>query len=369
MNSIYIHIPFCVKKCHYCDFLSVPYSEDLARDCIDVIVREASDISESLVFDTLYIGGGTPTVLRKNLIAEFLAKVFSAIPLIKGYEATIEANPETIDKEKPDCLLSHGITRLSLGVQSLEDTELVTLGRIHSAARAISAFKEAQKAGFQNINIDLIFGIPGQTLASWKHTLLQVLELKPAHISTYCLTVEEKTELYKKVRHGQAVLPGEEKVLEMYDTAINILETAGFVHYEISNFALPGLACRHNLNYWNRGTYYGLGPGAHSFVNNRRFHNTKNIQKYLSKALCAEDVEEITEKDAIFETIFLGLRKTEGLDLELFKANHGLDFKESWSQQIMELVEAGLIELTNTHVRLTRNGLFLSNEVFLRFMP
>jgi len=373
MNSIYIHIPFCLKKCHYCDFLSIPYSEDLAQHCIDVIVQEASNISDNFVFDTLYIGGGTPTVLHKDFVAVLLKKIFTLIHFIKGYEATIEANPETLDEEKLDCLVSLGITRLSLGVQSLEDSELVSLGRIHSAARAIKVFKAAQKAGFQNINIDLIFGIPGQTLTSWKETLSQALDIKPAHISVYCLTVEEETELYKKVNNGQAVMPGEEEVLAMYDTAISLLKASGFVHYEISNFALPGLACRHNLNYWNRGTYYGIGPGAHSFVKNRRFHNTKNIQKYLKEGKagkpCPEDLEEVTEKDALFETIFLGLRKTEGLQLKSFKTNHGVDLKKHYSHQLMELIEAELIEITSTHVRLTQKGLFLSNEVFIRFIP
>ena len=370
MNSIYIHIPFCLKKCLYCDFLSVPYLEDSAHCCIDTIVKEASCIHKDMLFDTLYIGGGTPTVLHKELVDELLKGVFSIARFKKGYEATIEANPETVDSEKLDNLIFRGINRISLGVQSFKDHELFELGRIHSSSKAKEAFNKARKAGFQNINIDLIFGIPGQTLASWIETLSEAVAIGPTHISTYCLTVEFETLLYTKVKQGQTSLTDDEELLQMYEAAINLLESYGFVHYEISNFALPGFACRHNMNYWNRGTYYGLGPSAHSFVKNQRFHNTKDILKYIRDGkvgiFCPEALEVITDKEALHETIFLGLRKSEGINTKNVKKQYGIDFNKRYEEQIAELLEAELIEMTGTHIRLTRKGLFLSNEVFLR---
>lgn len=373
MKSIYIHIPFCINKCLYCNFLSVPYSDSSARYYINTIIREASILFEDTLFDTLYIGGGTPTVLRKELFAELLKNIFSITSFKKEYEATVEANPETLDSEKLDKLLSLGINRLSLGVQSFNDDELFELGRVHSSSKAIEAVKNAKKAGFKNINIDLIFGIPGQALTSWKETLSQAEALRPTHISVYCLTVEEETEFYKRIKEGQISVPDDKETLQMYETAINFLESCGFVQYEISNFALPGFACQHNLNYWNRGTYYGLGSGAHSFVKNRRFHNTKNILGYLKDGKAGifypESLETITEKDAIFETLFLGLRKTEGINIIDVNKLYGIDIKVRYQEQLKELLEAGLIEMTDTHMKLTRKGLFLSNEVFLRFFP
>lgn len=312
-------------------------------------------------------------MVHKELFTDLLKNVFSIARFKKEYEATVEANPETVSFEKMDNLILLGVNRLSLGVQSFKDQELLELGRIHSSSRAIEAFRKAQKAGFQNINIDLMFGIPGQALASWKDTLSQAAALGPTHISTYCLTVEKNTELYKKIKEGQTDVPDDEELLQMYETAIDFLESCGFVHYEISNFALTGFTCQHNLNYWNRGNYYGLGPGAYSFVKNKRFNNTKNIIKYFKDGKAGifypEAVETINEKDAIFEILFLGLRKAKGINIENFHRLSGIDIKTRYQEQLKELLEEKLIEITDTHIRLTRKGLFLSNEVFLKFFP
>ncbi len=413
--GVYIHIPFCLKRCIYCDFVSGIYSPEKESAYIKALKKEILNISGKASFKTLYIGGGTPTVLSSKTLSDLINHIFSNLSFAEGYEATIELNPGTIDSEKlqairssginpvpqqgyrinpepqngngvnPELQKEYGVNRINIGVQSFNDSELNFLGRLHSSKDAEQAVYLSKDAGFENLGIDLIYGIPGQNIDSWKRTLEKTLSLKPRHISAYELTVEQGTSLYEKIKTDKLKRPEEEKIIEMYEYTIDYLKAEGFVHYEISNFAMPDYFCMHNLNYWDRGEYYGIGLGAHSFIKGKRFYNTDNLKGYI-KALSEDkspvkETEDITEDKASSETIFLGLRKTEGINLKNFSETYSKDILTLYQKEIKELQEAGLIEIegsncsnrsssnnTEPYVRLTRKGLLLSNEVFIKLM-
>ena len=378
--SLYVHIPFCIKKCVYCDFISGIYSPENAASYVNALKREISRISNDAAFSTLYIGGGTPTVLATDVLTEITDFIFSKLEFSENYEATIEANPGTVDTEKLTAVLLSGINRISIGVQSFNEEELVFLGRIHNRKDSEAAVTIARDSGFSNIGIDLIYGIPGQSLNSWKTTLKKAVSLSPQHISMYELTMEEGTELYAMIKSNTVpenlrVVPlNEETIIEMYEYAIDFLTSNGYLHYEISNFARPDYFCRHNLNYWNRGEYYGAGLGAHSLVNNQRYHNTGSIKDYTrllsankSPLIHSESID--TEK-ALSEEFFLGLRKTGGIRLETLSKLYGIDIADRYQKEIKKLTAAGLLEfdIPTSLMKLTRKGLLLSNEVFTEFI-
>ncbi len=390
--SLYVHIPFCMKRCIYCDFTSGIYDSEMAISYTNALKKELSNIPNSTPLSTLYIGGGTPTVLQTNLLADLLNHIFDHFDFNKTYEATIEANPGTLDKEKLKELLSSGLNRVSMGVQSFNDNELSFLSRLHTGKEAEEAFSIIRETGFQNAGIDLIYGLPGQDIKSWKKNLMKAVQLNPEHISTYELTVERGTGLFKLlqsvpdssplpplVKGGINARPLEEdKIIEMYEYTIDYLTSHGFVHYEISNFAKPGYFSRHNLNYWDRGEYYGAGLGAHSFINGKRFSNTDNLATYIdlisdnkSPVISSED---ITDQAAFSEAIFLGMRKTDGLIIESLSKRYHKNILTSYQKEIESLEKAGLVETTSsdcsyeTSLRLTRKGLLLSNEVFTKFL-
>jgi oxygen-independent coproporphyrinogen-3 oxidase len=399
-DSLYVHIPFCLKRCIYCDFVSGIYDPGKAADYIEALRKEIACIPANTQFSTLYIGGGTPTVLSAALLSELINFIFTNFDFTENYEATIEANPGTVDTGKLQTLRSAGINRISIGIQSFHDEELAFLGRIHSARDAEDAVCIAKDSGFESIGIDLIYGIPGQDMRSWAKTLEKTACLKPDHISAYELTPEEGTLLHKYINNPHVISPSnkggvmgngeyvagllpEDHVIEMYELTIDYLRSSGYIHYEISNFALPGYMCRHNLNYWNRGEYYGVGLGAHSFINGKRFFNTDSLDDYL-QAL-SEDrsplkgTETISEEKALSEAIFLGLRKTEGIDIRAFSERYKKHMFRQDDADIEELRSAGLIEFigsdalngadhSNCYVRLTRKGILLSNEVFAKFV-
>ena len=312
---LYIHIPFCIKKCLYCDFLSVPYDESLVKAYTDALCKElilkkndAGDLK------TVYMGGGTPSILPEKCFREVFECLKDNFKFSDSHEITVEANPGTVDKSKIDTMLSLGVNRLSIGVQSFNDAELKMLGRIHTSDEALKAIETIKNSGIDNFSIDLIYGIPGQTDDSWRKTVSKAVELSPAHISSYELTPEKDTPLYRLIQSSEVKMPDEDMVLSMYDYAIDYLTSKGYEHYEISNFALPQFRCLHNLNYWNRGEYIGAGAGAHSFMRGFRSQNTGDIRKYIEEVKKeiipeAEPVE-IKLKDAIKEFIFLNLRKT-----------------------------------------------------------
>ena len=366
---LYIHIPFCLKKCIYCDFYSVSDSKFIIGAYMTALCKELEMRKEYIgKLCGIYIGGGTPSILKEKDIATIMDKIRSTCHISAAAEITSEANPGTLTESGIKGMLNAGINRISIGVQSLRDKELSLLGRMHDAAEAIAAVTTARKSGFGNISLDLIYGIPGQDLVSWKRTLEKIVSLHPEHISAYELTPEKNTVLYEQLEKGRLHLPDEDEVAEMYYTAIDILTEAGYKHYEISNFALPNLQCRHNLNYWDRGEYLGIGAGAHSFLNGRRISNICDVRQYihdveLGTSPIAEETL-LTRREEIEETLFLGLRKTDGFDIELIPA----DITEHLKEALDDLSHQGLLDLSGGHIKLTRKGLIICNSVIVRLM-
>lgn len=364
INSLYIHIPFCIKKCIYCDFCSIPYDESLALNYTDAVIGEIELVRELAgELETVYIGGGTPTVLPTMSLIRLSNKIKDSFMLSSDVEITVEVNPGTVDMEKARVLSGAGVNRFSIGVQSFDDNELKFLGRVHGSGDAIKAIAAIRYAGIRNLSIDLIYGLPGQALNNWYSTIRQAIEIMPEHISTYELTPEKGTPLYEAISRGELEKPNEETIIEMYYHAIGSFADAGYRHYEISNFARPGFECRHNLNYWNRGQYIGVGAGAHSFIEGRRIRNTGNVEKYI-EALSEGDssvVEssELSREDAVKESIFLGLRKREGLDIRKVREYLGIDV----SGYSHELMDRGLLMVEGDHLKLTNEGIMVSNSV------
>ncbi|HTZ17235.1 MAG TPA: radical SAM family heme chaperone HemW [Dissulfurispiraceae bacterium] len=369
VSNLYIHIPFCLKKCAYCDFYSVYGSEAVVHSYIEALCREIEMQKDHIWhLETIYIGGGTPSILKVEHIAMIMDLLQGTGLISAGAEITSEANPGTLNEGRIKGMLAAGINRISIGVQSLRDSELAVLGRMHDAAGAENAFRIAREGGFGNISADLIYGIPGQDLMSWKDTLERTVLLRPEHISTYELTPEKNTVLFEKLEKGHLKLPDEEIVTDMYNSTIAMLEDNGYVHYEISNFALPGRECRHNLNYWNRGEYLGIGAGAHSFEGGRRTADVSDVDRYIAeinenRLPIAEELT-LTIEDELDELLFLGLRKTEGFDLGLVSSETAARLKKAPDDRVLR----GLVELSGNHIRLTKKGLLFCNEVIVRIM-
>jgi oxygen-independent coproporphyrinogen-3 oxidase len=380
--SLYVHIPFCLKRCIYCDFVSWIYDPGKATDYVTALKKEIRGITNAKSLSTLYIGGGTPTALSTDVLSGLIDNIFNHFRFIDNYEATIEANPGTLNSDKLKIIRSAGINRISIGVQSFNDEELSFLGRIHTREETEQAVYLSREAGFKNVGIDLIYGLPGQSIDRWKKTLKEALSLRPEHISAYELTVEKGTTLDKmlKITSGANNLKplDEDKIIDMYNHTIDHLTSSGYIHYEISNFATPGHFCRHNLNYWDRKEYRGTGTGAHSFMENKRFYNTAGLDHYIEAVSenrsPVEEHENISADRAFSEAIFLGLRKTGGINIESLSRRYKINILSRYYYEIEYLREAGLIEITcsgysyETNLKLTKKGLILSNEVFARFI-
>ncbi|MBF0559966.1 MAG: radical SAM family heme chaperone HemW [Nitrospirae bacterium] len=372
VHYLYIHVPFCVAKCDYCDFYSIP----VARTGSDEIKEYAVALLDEMALRrevagdlrTVYLGGGTPTLFSAEEVSALLSGAREIFSIVQGAEITIEANPGTITDRQLAGLREAGINRISIGMQSLSGRELCTLGRSHNAEDALSAVKSARQAGFDNISLDLIYGIPGQNMEVWQDTMLRALELLPEHISAYELTPEENTRLHTRLANGFYELPEEQLVIGMYYEAVRMMQSHGYRHYEISNFAKPGCESIHNLNYWDRGEYLGIGAAAHSFVNGMRTGNKRDIARYMesvkNEVMPVDEEIYVTEQDAFREMIFLGLRKTEGIDLDTI-AESGMSLKKS---AVDELAGHGLIEIKDNRLRLTTKGLVMSSEVMVRLM-
>jgi oxygen-independent coproporphyrinogen-3 oxidase len=364
-SHLYIHIPFCARKCIYCDFFSVPYDESVARGYAAALCRELH-IKRSLADDlkTVFFGGGTPSILPADCFSEIFHCIRDSFILSPAAEISVEMNPGALGERTIDLLLSLGVNRFSIGVQSFRDSELKALGRIHTGAQALKTIESLKAAGVENFGIDLLYGIPGQTTDEWEETLEVTTGLCPSHISAYELTPEKETPLYREIESGHLTMPEEDLVAEMYGSAIDLLSSAGYGHYEISNYARPGFGCLHNLNYWDRGEYIGAGAGAHSFLKGRRFMNTKEIASYITKLetniLPEKDSSRISPQDAAREFLFLGLRKTAGISLEESVAM-GLRIGEN----CRDLIDNGCMETDGACLRLTRKGLLISNTVII----
>lgn len=434
--SIYIHIPFCVKKCQYCDFLSAPAdsrAQEVYLRALKQEIREQAARYREYEVQTVFIGGGTPTAVPCEKLCEVLKTVFTCYRVNPQAEISMEANPGTVTKE---ALLSYrkaGINRLSIGLQSADDGELKLLGRIHTYRDFLQTYRWAQEADFTNINLDIMSALPGQSVENYKKTLETVLSLRPQHISAYSLIVEEGTPFYEKygqeseklqaTGEKQPDLPSEEEEREMYTLTEKLLATAGYHRYEISNYALPGMECRHNRVYWKRGNYVGFGLGAASMVENVRFENTRKMQEYLAEyagvpgaepvsagvaqgdeqelsneqefslredthseneqvlstwedvnsretqqIFQGENVHPLSPQEQMEETMFLGLRLTEGVSKAEFQWQFGVSMEQIYGEVIQENTAKGLLADEAGYVRLTREGMDLSNYVMAQFL-
>ncbi len=370
--SLYIHIPFCKKKCAYCDFPSYAGRDEFIPEYLEALKFELEyyySLYKRPAVRTLYMGGGTPTLLSDEQLSNLFTTIKNDFEIENEAEMTIEANPGTVTREKLGILIGTGVNRLSLGAQTFNNSFLKKIGRIHNEHEINDAFNMAREAGFKNINIDLIFALPGESLKDWQRSLEKAVKLKPEHISTYNLQLEEGTPLHAEKLKGGQNLPDEETELEMYKYAIKYLGDNGYTHYEISNFAKPGFECKHNKIYWTLQNYIGVGAGAHSFIDNVRTANAPSLEKYLTKDMAAIKAEHHnTKKESMQEMIFLGLRLIKGFDLGDFTNRFGISMREIYKKELAELIDEGLIELNGKNIRLTENGLFLANEVFKRFL-
>lgn len=377
--GLYIHIPFCAKKCGYCDFLSFDSCDiQQQRNYIDGLIKEITMYGpQGIAVDSLFIGGGTPSILPGQWIADILQAVERNFFLSHG-EKTIEANPGTLSEEKLKIYRKAGMNRLSMGVQSLDDRLLAAMGRIHTAQQAVDNFYQTRKAGFSNINLDLMFGLPGQSDAQWKDTLKQAVDLGPEHISFYSLQLEEGTDFYRAYQKDKLSLPDDEEDRRMYHEAIEILSKSGYDHYEISNCAQKGYSCRHNLKYWSMESYIGIGLGAHSFsLEEGRRCNTRSMTAYLRQLqegkLPVDDSlrEPYSSADAMSEYVFTGLRKTEGIDLEYFFLLFGKDFYQVFEKAVFAIEpykQQGYLHLDPKRFFLTEKGLDISNKIMAEFV-
>ena len=376
-GGAYIHIPFCIRKCRYCDFYSTT-DLSLKGAFLNALEREIKLTDPgSLKFDSLYIGGGTPTVLNADdicRIVEIAGRYFNILP---DAELTLEVNPGTVTLDKFRRYKKIGINRLNIGVQSFNDSYLQFLDRIHTASEAMDCVQWARQAGFDNVGLDLIYGIPGQDLAGWRRDLIQTVDIAPEHISCYMLTCEGGTPLAQDVRKGRVQMPPDDLLSELLYSTAAFLTANGFSHYEISNFVRKtedkskSLASRHNQKYWSFAPYIGLGPAAHSFTEPMRYWNTSDINTYISETeagrLPLAEKETLTTEQLIIESIYLGLRKISGIDLLWFNLRYGLDFHSTFKQVIEELTAGGLITISETHCALSHKGLAMLDSVAAMF--
>ena len=368
--ELYVHIPFCVRKCQYCDFLSGPSDEETKERYIEALLQEihAVEHTEDYEIVSVFIGGGTPSALKAEAIASVMRTLQEKFFFCEDAEVTIEANPGTVDPEKLTIYRNVGINRLSLGLQSTDAEELKLLGRIHSYEEFLKSYEWAREAGFSNINIDLMFAIPGQTGEAWRQHLYQVAELNPEHISAYSLIIEEGTPFAEQ----NLDLPDEDTEYQMYEDTAEILERYGYRQYEISNYAKQGYMCRHNAGYWQRLEYLGFGLGASSLYGGMRFSNTHQMQEYLTDSRKPEqirkDVTVLSRNEQIEEFMFLGLRMTEGISEKKFEENFNVRLMDIYGDILQKYEETGFMEHIETKWRLTRKGIHVSNHILADFL-
>lgn len=385
--ELYIHIPFCVKKCLYCDFLSASASEaerEAYMEALFLEIRERAVECKEYQVCSIFIGGGTPSVLSGERIEQMLSLIGENYALTEDAEITIEVNPGTVDGEKLRIYRRAGVNRLSIGLQSAIDEELRSLGRIHTWQQFLETYQQARAAGFENLNVDLMSALPGQTRESYAESLRRVLDLRPEHISAYSLIVEEGTPFYRAYEKGQLALPDEDTEREMYRDTERMLLEQEYHRYEISNYALPGKECRHNIGYWTRREYLGFGLGAASLMDNTRFHNGTDRQAYVQAPLeQRQELQQLTVQEQMEETMYLGLRLTQGVSREEFRQRFGVSPEDIYGPVIEKNRRDGLLEYHrkeegNTegcqdgdemaYLALTPRGLDLSNYVMAQFL-
>lgn len=414
--GIYIHIPFCERKCTYCNFNTTDFFDDLADRYIKSVVQEvnywgqklggdnciiklvdgdnnpkkfmpdslvepsqfAVSNTQKFAVDTIFFGGGTPSIVKAEQIAEIIEACHRNFAVVNDAEITIEINPATLSREKLEGWRKAGINRASVGVQSFIDTELVSLSRTHNTGHARRTVESLREAGFDNISLDLIAGLPEQTKENWQFNLQEALRIRPEHLSLYLLEVKEGTQLYGQIKRGLRPQPDDDLAAEMYEMICQATEQAGYEHYEISNFALaPESAgkrfrAQHNMKYWTDAPFYGMGCGAHSYDGQMRWVNTLKTESYIEQiARLGNAINEqrlLDDMERATEAIFMALRLREGIDLAAFQADYGLDILQQYGAELERVAEAGLVEIADNRLMLTARGRLLSNEVFLIFV-
>lgn len=380
--ELYVHIPFCKKKCRYCDFLSFAGEEWTQETYTQALIREigAWRGKENKKVSSVFVGGGTPSILSVRRMEEIFEALRESFFLTEDAEITIECNPGTLEKEKLEVYKCLGVNRLSLGLQSAKNEELRLLGRIHTWETFLESFQMARKAGFENLNVDLISALPGQTVESWRETLEKTIALSPEHISAYSLIIEEGTPFYQEYEEDAKIreaggdpqfLPSEDAERQMYEDTEKILGNAGYSRYEISNYAKPGMACQHNMGYWQRKEYIGLGLGASSLYREGRWRNPENLLEYCNRKQDMperKDLQKLSRKDQMEETMFLGLRLMEGVEEEAFFREFGCTCREVYGEVLDRLEDQGLLKEENGRIFLTSHGIDISNYCMAEFL-
>ncbi len=371
--GIYVHIPFCKQKCSYCDFISYCDKNDLIEKYIKALKQEIKNSSvNEYEISTIYIGGGTPSYIESKYISEILKTIKQKYNISRNVEITIEVNPGTATKEKLRDYVEAGINRISIGLQSCNNNLLKMIGRIHTYEEFLSTYKLAREVGFKNINVDLMIGLPNQTLDDVKKSLEEISKLNPEHISVYSLIVEEGTPIEKKIADGQLKLPNEELEREEYWEVKKFLESLGYKHYEISNFAKTGYESKHNLNCWEQKEYLGFGAAAHSYMKKTRYSNTENIEKYINQEMQSKQlhiVHEVQkEEEQKKEYMLLGLRKIDGVQISSFKNKFGCNPIMEFKNELNKLTQEGLIKIDLDQIKLTEKGIDLANIVWEEFI-
>lgn len=374
MASLYVHIPYCEKKCIYCDFYSVESMHSLSR-FLNALEREtalaAERYSATEAFETIFLGGGTPSLLSPSTLESILESLYARFSIRPDAEITVETNPGTVDLDKLRGYRSCGVNRLSIGIQSFCPEELKFLGRIHAAEDATSCVEDAYRAGFENVSVDLIFSLPQQTREQWKETLRRAIALEPKHVSTYSLIVEEHTPLHSMVQKGAVSTLTESEDADLYDLAIAMTADHGFRQYEISNFAKAGYECRHNMNYWNHSNYVGLGPSAHSFWKDnmkrgRRRWNVRSIAQYCEAVahgrLPIAGDEIVDEEKMLSEAVFLGLRTGE-LNAATLQQLYGIDIISAYDKTLRRFSDEGVLRIDDRRIKLTRKGFMICDAI------
>ncbi len=375
MAGIYVHLPFCPYICPYCDFAKWPHRSGAAQRYLQALlteIRSQPQANGGEQFETVFLGGGTPNTYSAQDIAIILDELRSRFPGPAGRETTIELNPELVRAEDVDLYREAGITRVSVGVQSFAPNEIRTLGRRHTVQDVRRVVEAARAARIAGVSLDLIFGVPGQTAQSWRESLKTAVALGADHISTYGLTVEPGTPYERWKERDPSAFPANDDEAELYEIAMLELESHGFEHYEISNFAKPGHRSAHNANYWANGDYAGLGVGAASYRRGVRWTHTRDLEEYINAVLEGQPIpaqsEALIGAQKAGEAVMLALRTAQGVSLETFKERYGLDFLEFYAPVVQEYSEIGLLEVSSTHARLTRRGRFLANDVCAAFV-
>lgn len=374
IRAVYVHVPFCRRLCGYCNFYSVELDEAAMGPLVDALLRELDDycIRHALAVETVFVGGGTPTTLPPGELRRLLARLRRLAGASIGLEFTVEANPATVTPQIADMLVSEGVNRVSIGAQSFDPAELSVLERNHEPGQVAETVAACRQAGIGQVNLDLIFAIPGQTLESWLSTLAAAIELRPDHLSCYALTYEPGTRLFDQLQAGEVSRVDPDLDATMYERTIDTLTEAGYRHYEISNFARPGCECRHNLFYWHNEPYLGIGPSAAGLVNGVRYKNVADVGRYTQAVRAGRsariEAERRSTEQRARETAMLELRLIKGIDRRRFARRYGHDPAAFFAEAVQRHGKSGLLEATDTRLRLTRAGLLVADTVIADFL-